>query len=116
MLLPSIDYIHRAIVFRPPDAKPWGQDTYFGRTVLYKSRTGQRMVLSTAMTSDEACDLSNTSLDAYPRLPDVLNVVDALSTYLFEGGFVPIVRAHSHAAIPLKLGGEILSKLFDEKS
>ena len=113
-LLPDIKYIHRAIIFRSEDAKPWGKDTYFGRMVLYKSATGQRMVLSTAMTSVESMDLDNTSLASYPRLADSLKVVDELSTYLFEGGFVPIVRAHSHAAIPLKLGGEILSSLFDD--
>ncbi|MBN9671965.1 hypothetical protein [Roseibium aggregatum] len=72
------------------------------------------MVVNTAITTEEADDLSNVSLGAYPRLGDVLTIVDRLSTYLFEGGFVPIVRAHSHAAIPLKLGGEILKNLFDE--
>ncbi len=113
-LLPSIDYIHRNIVYRPPGAKEWGKDTYFGRMVLYKNATGQRMVVNTAMTSEAAVDLSNTSISAYPGLPDTLGVVDRLSTYLFEGGFVPIVRAHSHAAIPLKIGGEILKELFDD--
>lgn len=113
-LLPSIDYIHRNIVYRAPDAKEWGKDTYFGRMVLYKSSTGQKMVVNTPMTTPEADDLSNTSLAAYPRLPETLSIVDKLSTYLFEGGFVPIVRAHSHAAIPLKLGGEILKSLFNE--
>ena len=113
-LLPSIDYIHRNIVYRPPDAKEWGKDTYFGRMVLYKSQTGQKMVVNTPMTTAEADDLSNTDLTAYPRLPETLAIVDKLSTYLFEGGFVPIVRAHSHAAIPLKLGGEILKSLFNE--
>lgn len=112
-LLPPIDYIHRNIVYRPPTAKEWGKDTYFGRIVLYKSATGQRMVVNTAMTTNAAADLSDTSLGAYPGLPETLSVVDQLSTYLFEGGFVPIVRAHSHAAIPLKLGGEILKSLFE---
>ena len=112
LLLP-IKYIHRNIVYRPSDAKEWGKDTYFGRMVLYKSATGQRMVVNTAMTTTEASDLANTSLQAYPGLPDTLGVVDRLSTYLFEGGFVPIVRAHSHAAIPLRLGGEILKSLFE---
>lgn len=113
-LLPNIGYIHRNIVYRAPDAKEWGKDTYFGRAVLYKSRTGQRMVVNTAMTSNASDDLSNTTLAAYPRLSETLGIVDRLSTYLFEGGFVPIVRAHSHAAIPLKIGGEILQSLFED--
>lgn len=114
ILLPSIDYIHRNIVYRAPDAKEWGKDTYFGRMVLYKSQTGHKMVVNTPMTTNEADDLSNTDLAAFPRLPETLAIVDKLSTYLFEGGFVPIVRAHSHAAIPLKLGGDILKSLFTE--
>lgn len=113
-LLPSISYIHRNIVYRPAEAKEWGKDTYFGRMVLYKSKTGQKMVVNTPITTDQADSLSDVSLEAYPRLGDALTIVDRLSTYLFEGGFVPIVRAHSHAAIPLKLGGEILKSLFDD--
>ena len=114
-LLPSIDYIHRNVVYRSPDAKEWGKDTYFGRMVLYKSRTGQKMVVNTPMTTAEAEDLSNTELAAYPRLPETLAIVDKLSTYLFEGGFVPIVRAHSHAAIPLKTGRRDLEELVQRR-
>lgn len=114
-LLPDIQYIHKAIVYRPPDAKEWGKDTYFGRIVLYKSRSGQKMVVNTPKLTDSSEDLSDTSLNAYPRLPVILKITDQLSTYLFEGGFIPIVRAHSHAAIPLKLGGEILQSLFDDE-
>lgn len=114
VLLPSIKYIHRNIVYRPSDAKEWGKDIYFGRMVLYKSNTGQRMVINTAMTTEESMDLNNTSISAYNGLADILGVVDRLSTYLFESGFIPIVRAHSHAAIPLQIGGEILRELFDE--
>ena len=111
-LLPSIKYIHKNIVYRAPNAKPWGADTYYGRIALYKSKSGQRMVLNTPKVSSESLNLENTSLSAYPRLGDTIKIVDRLSTYLFEGGFVPIVRAHSHAAIPLKMGGEILNSLF----
>ena len=112
VLLPDIKYIHQAIVRRPLEAKEWGKDTYFGRMVLYKNSSGQRMVINTPIISDEADDLSNTSLKAYPRLNEITPIIDKLSTYLFEGGFVPIVRAHSHAAIPLHIGGEILKDLF----
>ncbi len=111
-LLPDISYIHQAIVYRSLNAKPWGEDTYFGRIVLYKSKSGQRMVINTPKVTPTSLDLRNTSLTSYPSLPEVIGIVDRLSTYLFEGGFVPIVRAHSHAAIPLKMGGEIIKSLF----
>lgn len=113
-LLPDIAYIHESVVYRAPDAKPWGADTYYGRIALYKSKSGQRMVINTPKTTVASLDLSNTDLDAYPGLPEVATIVDRLSTYLFDGGFVPIVRAHSHAAIPLKMGGEIIKSLFDK--
>lgn len=113
-LLPDVTYIHEAIVYRAVDAKPWGADTYYGRTVLYKSKSGQRIVINTPKTTAASLDLSNTDLDAYPGLPEVIGIVDRLSTYLFDGGFVPVVRAHSHAAIPLKMGGEIIKSLFDK--
>ena len=115
ILLPDIKYIHRNIVFRPEEGKFWGQDTYFGRVVLYKSKSGQRMVVNTPQVCDVSQDLECTDEKAYARLASVLGVVDRLSTYLFEGGFVPIVRAHSHAAIPLKMGGEIIKSLFEKK-
>ncbi|MCY4136986.1 MAG: hypothetical protein OXF56_01810 [Rhodobacteraceae bacterium] len=113
-LLPDNSYIHEAIVYRAPDAKPWGKDTYYGRIALYKSKSGQRMVLNLPKTSPESLDLNNTRFEAFPRLADATQIVDRLSTYLFDGGFVPVVRAHSHAAIPLKMGGEILKSLFEK--
>ena len=115
VLLPDTSYIHKYVVYRQEDAKPWGQDTYFGRMVLYKSKSGQRMVLNTPQISEESSDLYNTAPAAFPRLVDATKVVDRLSTYLFDGGFVPIVRAHSHAAIPLKMGGEIIKSLFENE-
>ena len=114
VLLPDISYIHEAVVYREPGAKPWGEDTYYGRILLYKSSSGQRMVLNTPKVTEASLDLSNTEIASYPRLPEVARIVDRLSTYLFEGGFVPIVRAHSHAAIPLRMGGEIIRSLFEK--
>jgi len=113
-LLPDISYIHEAVVYRALDAKSWGADTYYGRIALYKSKSGQRMVINTPKVTKESLDPTNTDLVAYPGLPEVTGIVDRLSTYLFDGGFVPIVRAHSHAAIPLKMGGEIIKSLFDK--
>lgn len=113
-LLPDISYIHEAVVYRSPDSKPWGADTYFGRIALYKSKSGQRMIINTPKTTAASLDLTNTTLQAFPGLPEAAAIVDRLSTYLFDGGFVPIVRAHSHAAIPLKMGGEIIKSLFEK--
>lgn len=115
LLTPSIKYIHRNIVFRNSD-KPWGGDTYFGRKVLYKAPSGEHTVINTAMLNDYSVDVSNVSEAAYPRIGDILDVVDQLGTYLYQDGFMPLVRANAHAAIPLKRGISILEEIFKQKS
>lgn len=112
VLLPDADYINRCIVFRPPDSKPHGQDTYFGRKVLYKTRSGEHAVINVAMLNEDSADFKNNSMRCFGRLGDVLDVMDCLSTYLYRDGFMPLVRAHAHAAIPLQRGGAILESLF----
>src|SRR5262249_4834394 len=112
VLAPSARYINRNIVFRPEDAKASGVDTYFGRKILYKTKSSAHAVLNLAIVNDEGEDFHNVSTDAFPRLGDALNILDNLSTYLYEDGFMPLVRAHAHAAIPLKRGTEILNALF----
>lgn len=113
-LIPDARYVNRNIVFRPEDAKPSGADTYFGRKILYKTRSGSRAVLNLAMVNERSADFSDTSADAFPRLSDALNVLDHLSTYLYRDGFMPLVRAHAHAAIPLKRGTDIIAGLFEK--
>jgi hypothetical protein len=114
VLIPDSRYVNRNIVFRPVDAKPSGADTYFGRKVFYKTKNSAHAVVNMAMVNEESEDFSNTSMDAFPRLGDALNVLDHLSTYLYQDGFMPLVRAHAHAAIPLKRGTDILLGLFGE--
>jgi hypothetical protein len=106
VIVPDARYVNRNIVFRPEDAKPSGVDTYFGRKVFYKNRVGAHSVLNLGVVNSEGLDFSNTSAAAFPRLADALNVLDHLSTYLYQDAFMPLVRAHAHAAIPLKRGTE----------
>lgn len=113
VIIPDAKYINRNIVFRPVDAKPSGVDTYFGRKVLYKTANGSHVVLNSAIVNAEGANFHDTSPGAFPRLGDALNVLDHLSTYLYDDGFMPLVRAHAHAAIPLKQGAEILRSLFN---
>lgn len=105
-------YINRNITLRPADAKPHGQDTYFGRKVFYKTAAGEHAVITTAMITAASSDFTRSDLDCYPRLSDMLNVLDQLATYLHRDGFMPLVRAHAHAAIPLKKGADIIRSLF----
>ncbi len=112
-IVPDAAYINEHIVRRPKDAKPSGEDTYFGRKVFYKTRHGSHATFNLAMVNDVSTDFTSTSLEGFPRLGDALNVLDHLSTYLQDDGFMPLIKAQSHAAIPLRQGGEILSALFD---
>ncbi len=110
------EYINRNITLRPPGSKPHGADTYFGRILLYKTRAGEHAVITTAMTNEAAQDFHRADLECYPRLGDVLNVLDDLATYLYRDGFVPLVRAHAHAAIPLRQGADMIRSLFGNGS
>jgi hypothetical protein len=112
VLIPDARYVNRNIVFRPTDAKPSGADTYFGRKVFYKTRNSAHAVLNMAMTTAAGADFHDTSPDAFPRLDHALNILDHLSTYLYQDGFMPLVRAHAHAAIPLRRGTDIIMGLF----
>lgn len=112
VLIPDARYVNRNIVFRPEDSKPSGVDTYFGRKVFYKTRKSAHAVLNVAMVNSAGTDFSDTSHAAFPRLGDALNILDHLSTYLYQDGFMPLVRAHAHAAIPLKRGTDIIMNMF----
>ena len=109
---PSKDYIHQHIVNRPVDAEDFGSQTYYGRKLLYKNRNGQHSAITTPIVNASGEDKNCTDIAAFPRLGEALNILDDLSTYLYEDGFAPLVRAHAHAAIPLKAGTEILHQLF----
>ncbi len=115
VLIPNARYVNRNIVFRPPEAKPSGFDTYFGRKVFYKTRNAAHAVINLAMVNERSKDFGDTSLSAFPRLGDALNILDHLSTYLYQDGFMPLIRAHAHAAIPLKRGTDIITGLFGEQ-
>lgn len=112
IFLPDSSYINKNIVARPEDAKPHGEATYFGRKVLYKTRAGEHAVINTAMVNEGSLDLLKSETSCYPRVGDVADILDHLSTYLYQDGFMPLVRAHAHAAIPLKRGADIIQSLF----
>lgn len=112
---PTSGYINQHILHRPVGSNAFGRQTYYGRKVLYKNGKGQHSVVTTPIVNDAGRDLDFVGTDAFPRLGEALGIMDELSTYLYEDGFAPLVRAHAHAAIPLKAGAEILHKMFIQK-
>ena len=114
-LVPDRRYTHRHIVLRPPDAKPHGETTDYGRRVLYKNRQEQHSVVMTPIVNAQGENRDCVEEAAYPRLGEALDVMDEFSTYLYEDGFAPLVRAHAHAAIPLRAGIGLLAELFADE-
>jgi hypothetical protein len=111
-LAPNAAYINRNIALRPADAKPHGTDTYFGRKLFYKTSSGGHAVITTAMVDQASEDFRRCDEECFPRLGDMLDVLDHLATHLHRDGFMPLVRAHAHAAIPLRRGADIIRTLF----
>lgn len=108
------EYIHKNIVPADKKGKAFGKDTHFGRAILYKTNNGERVVIHTAMLNRSAGDFRDNSLGCYPRLGDILDVMDRLATYIYDGGFLPLIRAHAHAAIPLQRGTDIIKSLLED--
>ena len=108
------NYINRRIVMRD-SRKDYGDTTYFGRKVLYKTGTGLHAVINTAILNREGERLSSLADDAFPCLQDILVVFDRLGSHLYRDGFMPAIRAHAHASIPLRQGGNILKDLFRDR-
>lgn len=113
VLIPDSRYVNRNITLRPEKARPSGTATYFGRKVFYKTAAGAHAVLNIGMTNEDAADFTRADPACFPRLGDALNILDHLSTYLYQDGFMPLVRAHAHAAIPLKRGADILKGIME---
>lgn len=108
------EYIHTHIVPSDKKGKAFGEDTHFGRVILYKTNKGEHVVLHTSMLNEAGSDFHCNSIECYPRLGDILDVMDSLGTHIYAGGFMPLVRAHAHAAIPLKRGTDIIRSLLED--
>ena len=109
-MLPTDAYIKRRIV--PSDsARPYGQDTYFGRKVFYKTASGGRLVLNLPIFDDAQADPGTDDLSLFPQWPVVCALVDRLVSSRYPNALYPISSAHAEAAIPLHLGGRVLKEL-----
>ena len=108
------DYIKSNIIPADKKGKPFGEDTHFGRAILYKTNKSEHIVIQSAVLNELAEDFQNNSSECYPRLNDILDVMDQLGTYIYDGGFLPLIRAHAHAAIPLTRGTDIIKSLLED--
>ncbi|MCY3655638.1 MAG: hypothetical protein OXG95_03370 [Chloroflexi bacterium] len=105
--LPDNSYI-RAHVVASAAANPraWGELTYFGRPVILKTSANQRLVLNVA---HPGADLPLTDAPAPAVLADAIATADVLGMGRHQ--FLPLRRAHAHAAIPLRAGTDLIRSL-----
>jgi len=112
-LLLDDSYIKRNIIFSE-SPKPYGQDTYFGRKLFYKTASGQKIVPVIACFNDFQQDLSTAYSTQFSRLADVMNLLDKLVSSRYPNSVSPLVSAHAEAAIPLNLGKRIFEDIARE--
>jgi hypothetical protein len=112
-LLLNDGYIKRNIIFSE-SAKPYGQDTYFGRKLFYKAASGQKIVPVIACFNDYQKNLDTSNPDQFTRLADVMNLLDQLVSSRYPNSVSPLVSAHAEAAIPLNLGKRIFEDIARE--
>ena len=114
-LVPTTEYVYEHIAPNPYSTKPYGQAVHYGRKIMYKSRSGQHAVLMTPIVNSAGDEPNSTSPETFPRLGDALDIIDDLYSHLYSDGFIPLIRANAHAAIPLRQGHSMLAELFKDE-
>lgn len=109
-LMPTDGYIKKRIIYSD-SPKPYGQDTYFGRKFLYKSRRGARIVASLPFLNAQQDTLDTDDVSLFPRFATACALIDKLASSRFQNALTPLVEAHAQAAIPLHLGAKVLEQL-----
>lgn len=114
LFLLSDDYIKNNIVFSSSQNKTYGQDTYYGRKFFYKNSSSYKLVGTVAFFNDYQKDIKTANPDQFPRIADVMTVLDQLSSSMYKNSISPLINAHAEASIPLNLGKKILETLAKE--
>jgi hypothetical protein len=89
----------------------YGHQTYFGRKAFYKTRTGAMIVASAPFLREGDDDLGRAEIYQFPRIADVLFLLDHLISSQYPNATVPLVEAHAQAAIARGLNAQILERL-----
>ena len=104
------EYIKRRVVYSNSE-KPYGQDTYFGRKVLYKTKSGARVVANVAILDAAQDEVDSADVAVFPNFSRICAVLDKLVSSRYPNSVGPIITAHAHAAIPLTFGTKVLEQL-----
>ncbi|EKE28668.1 MAG: hypothetical protein ACD_3C00033G0006 [uncultured bacterium (gcode 4)] len=112
-LLLNDGYIKKNIIFSD-SIKPYWEDTYFWRKFFYKTKSGQKLVCIIPFFNEFEMDLNTSDISQFSRLPDVMNILDKLSSSRYPNSVSPLISAHAEAAIPLNLGKKIFEEIARE--
>jgi len=114
ILLLDNGYINRNIKYGDPDKKEFGKDTYFGRKFFYKTHNGYKITASVATFSEQQQSLQTANPNQFPRLVDIMTLLDELTSNRYPNSVTPLISAHSEAAIPLNLGKRLFEDIARE--
>jgi len=107
------NYIKKNIVFST-SSKNYGADTYFGRKIFYKTLNGYRIVPNIAFYNESQSNIKTAHTKQFPRLADVLNLLDQLVSSRYPHSVTPLISAHAEASIPLNLGKKLFEQIAKE--
>jgi hypothetical protein len=112
MLLTS-QYIRENIA---PGIRPYYDTTYYGRKFFYKTMTGSLICATVPFLRDGDDDVTRepASEAQFPRLRDVLNILDRLVSDRYDDSLIPVIAAHAEVSIPLTQGRRVLEALLTE--
>jgi hypothetical protein len=105
------DYIRKHIVLNENPNYVYLEDTAFGRKFFYKTTAGYRVVASIATYNHYQANVNTAFPLQFPRLADVLLLLDKLVSSRYENSVLPLASAHAEAAIPLNLGKPIFDDI-----
>lgn len=109
-MLLTDSYIKKRIVFSDSE-RAYGRNTYFGRKFFYKTASGALIVVNAPFLREEHQDVQKADPDQFPRLVDIMSLLDTLVSARYRNSIIPLISAHAEAAIPLNLGKRILEDL-----
>ena len=113
-LLLSKYYINSKIVYNSNFEHVPREDTSFGRKFLYKTKNGYRVTCDIATFTEYQHELKTAYPNQFPRLADVMNLLDQIVSSRYQNSVSPLISAHAEAAIPLNLGKRIFKDIAKE--
>lgn len=106
-------YINR--ISGRPENNHYGVDEFYGRRFIYRTRTGDPLVITVLPAAGLSPYNSGSpeaeDWEAYPTLRLICEVLDSLRTRMYRHAVVPIALAHSAAALPLGVGRSVLTMM-----